>query len=117
MPATLKIVKVLIEELQAAGGNQPQLTQAEIEKLDEAESDDGDWEDDPDTLDLGLNSTKAELMAFAEEEPGQSARGVDEETGRYLVDFFKQMGGEESFEGVFAQLNPGEQERLREMVS
>lgn len=59
VPATLKIVKVLIEELQAAGGAvRPQLSPAELEKLEEEASDDGDWEDDPDVLDLGLGTTK-----------------------------------------------------------
>jgi hypothetical protein len=62
VPATLKIVKVLIEELQAAGGAiRPQLSPAEIEKLEEEVSDDGDWEDDPDVLDLGLGTTKQGL--------------------------------------------------------
>lgn len=59
VPATLKIVKVLIEELQAAGGAvRPQLSPAELEKLEEEASDDGDWEDDPDVFDLGLGTTK-----------------------------------------------------------
>lgn len=59
VPATLKIVKVLIEELQAAGGAvRPQLSPTELEKLEEEVSDDGDWEDDPDVFDLGLGTTK-----------------------------------------------------------
>jgi hypothetical protein len=59
VPATLKIVKVLIEELQAAGGAvRSQLSPSEIEKLEEEASDDGDWEDDPDVLDLGIGTTK-----------------------------------------------------------
>lgn len=59
MPAPLKIIKVLIEELQAAGGVRSQLSPSEIEKVeDEGSDDDGDWEDDPDVLDLGLGTTK-----------------------------------------------------------
>jgi hypothetical protein len=112
VPATLKIVKVLIEELQAAGGNQSQLTQAEIEKLDEAESDDGDWEDDPDTLDLGLSSTKAELMAFAEEKP-YASRQRDDETQAYLIQFFHNAASKPDFQEVFNALAPAEQEKLR----
>jgi hypothetical protein len=61
VPAHLKIMKVLVEELQAASGARQELSAADIEKFDEEGSaDDGDWEDDPDNfLDLGLGGTKA----------------------------------------------------------
>jgi hypothetical protein len=61
VPAHLKIVKVLVEELQAASGAKRELSAADIDKFDEEGSEEeGDWEDDPDNfLDLGLGSTKA----------------------------------------------------------
>jgi len=59
VPANLKIMKVLVEELQAASGARRELSATEIEKFDEENSgDEGDWEDDPDVLDLGLGTTK-----------------------------------------------------------
>jgi hypothetical protein len=111
VPATLKIFKVLIEELQAASSNS-QLSPTEIEKLEEANSDDGDWEDDPDTVDLTSGSVKAELMAFAEEKP-YASRQRDDETQAYLMQFFRNAAGMEGFEGVFAALTGEEQEKLR----
>ncbi|RDI78933.1 hypothetical protein Vi05172_g11033 [Venturia inaequalis] len=113
VPATLKIVKVLIEELQAAGGAvRPQLSPAELEKLEEEVSDDGDWEDDPDVYDLGLGTTKQELMAFAEETP-YSQRHRDDETQAYLIQFFHAAGTRPSFTADFNALTPEEQEKLR----
>jgi hypothetical protein len=112
VPATLKIIKVLIEELQAAGGNKPQFSPTEIERLEEADSDDGDWEDDPDTVDLGLASSKAELMAFAEESP-YAGRQRDDETQAYLIQFFHNAASKPGFQDVFNALTPAEQEKLR----
>jgi PHD/YefM family antitoxin component YafN of YafNO toxin-antitoxin module len=62
VPASLKILKVLIEELQASSGANQQLSAEQIAQLEEADSDDGDWEDDPDAVDLGSASVKAEMM-------------------------------------------------------
>lgn len=112
VPATLKIIKVLIEELQAAGGAGPQLTQDEIERLEEAGSDDGEWEDDPDAVDLGSSSVKAELMAFAEEKP-YAQRQRDDETQAYLIEFFRGQAGKQGFQEVFGALTGEEQEKLR----
>jgi hypothetical protein len=66
VPAHLKIMKVLVEELQAASGAHQELSAADIEKFDEEGSaDDGDWEDDPDNfLDLGLGGTKAGKLSL-----------------------------------------------------
>jgi hypothetical protein len=66
VPAHLKIMKVLVEELQAASGARRDLTAADIEKFDDegGSGEEGDWEDDPDNfLDLGLGSTKAGMFS------------------------------------------------------
>lgn len=129
MPATLKIIKVLIEELQAAGGANSQLSPTEIEKLEEAGSDDGSWEDDPDMLDLGAGTTKQgtyfcghemetvligqiDLMALAEDNP-YAQRQRDDETQAYLIEFFHGAAAKPGFDAVFAALTEAEQEKLR----
>ena len=59
VPANLKILKVLIDELQFASGSKQELDAAVLEQLDEAEAgSDDEWEDDP-TLALGLGTSKA----------------------------------------------------------
>jgi hypothetical protein len=58
VPANLKIIKVLVEELHSAAGSQREIDAAALDQLEEAGSDDGDWEDDPDTLDLGSLATR-----------------------------------------------------------
>ena len=58
IPAPLKIIKVLVEELLSASGVARPMDPATGAELDEEESDDGEWEDDTDTLDLGLGVTK-----------------------------------------------------------
>lgn len=121
---------MLIDELQAAGGNKPEFSPTEIEKLEEAGSDEGDWEDDPDTLDLGLGSTKqgmkripsirdltglnfgTDLMAFAEERP-YAGRQRDDETQAYLIQFFHDAATKPGFAEVFSALSSEEQEKLR----
>jgi len=109
VPATLKILKVLIEELQATSGGSNgarALDQAALDQLEEAKDDDDEWEDDPDTLDLAspgareglwhlapeayaalslINNLQA-LMGFGVAEP---ERERDDETQAYLIDFFK----------------------------
>lgn len=103
---------MLIEELQAAGGNNSQLTQQEIEKLDEAGSDDGDWEDDPDSLDLGSASIKADLMAFGEDRP-YATRERDDETQTYLIQFFQNAATKPEFGDAFNALTQDEREKLQ----
>lgn len=63
MPATLKILKVLVEELLSASGTRDasNIAAAAAADFEDADSDDGDggWEDEPsDTLDLSLPSTR-----------------------------------------------------------
>lgn len=87
--ATLKIVKVLIEELLSASGAKAAAaaTAAAMADADNLDDDDGDegWEDDDDILDLSLGGTKSDLMSFIEA-GGQRQR--NDKTQTYLTDFF-----------------------------
>jgi HD superfamily phosphodiesterase len=59
VPANLKILKVLVEELHSAAGGKADHEAAAIEALAEEESgDEEEWEDDEAFLDLGLGATK-----------------------------------------------------------
>ncbi|KKA30317.1 hypothetical protein TD95_003385 [Thielaviopsis punctulata] len=89
IPVTLKIVKVLVEELlteqtmqatAALGSSGP------INASVEFEDDDGDdvWEDEDDALDQALGSSKSDLLKFLR----NSVRERDDETQDYLVQFF-----------------------------
>ncbi|KAI5866720.1 ARM repeat-containing protein [Durotheca rogersii] len=87
IPAPLKILKVLIEELLSASGMNSAATAAAAAAAAEFadENDDDGWEDDPDTLDLNLGSTKNDLMGFLE---ASNMRNRDDETQNYLTEFF-----------------------------
>ncbi|KAL5118322.1 hypothetical protein ACEQ8H_003832 [Pleosporales sp. CAS-2024a] len=113
VPATLKILKVLIVELQSASGA-PLDASAAAELAEDEGSDDGDWEDEPNPfVDLGSGFSKEQLMAFAAEEPG-SGRQRDDETQSFLVDFFKKAATMPGFNDEFQALSPVEQQRLME---
>ncbi|GAB7362262.1 hypothetical protein MBLNU230_g2282t1 [Neophaeotheca triangularis] len=123
IPAQLKIIKVLVEELLAPTSNDAArsaangLTAAGDDYADD-DADGDDWEDDPsDFQDLGTGMSKAQLMAYgADDGPGGSgSRGIDDETQAFLVEFFVKKGQEPGFGEVFAALNPSEQEKLRAM--
>ena len=47
-----------MEELHFAAGSRLEREAAALDAAEEEASDDGNWEDDPDTLDLGLGSTR-----------------------------------------------------------
>jgi len=64
IPASLKIIKVLIEELLSASGIQSAANQMAAAEFADEEGDDDGWEDVPSVLDLGLGTTKADLMAY-----------------------------------------------------
>ncbi|KAI2618750.1 ARM repeat-containing protein [Hypoxylon sp. NC1633] len=89
VPAPLKILKVLIEELLSASGadsaaNAAAIAAAAAEFADE--DDDDGWEDDPaDTIDLSLGGVKNDLMSFLE---ASNMRHRDDETQAYLTEFF-----------------------------
>jgi hypothetical protein len=120
IPASLKILKVLVSELLAAAGSSADLAAAAAADLAEDASDDGDWEDDPNPLlDLGTGMTKEQLMAFANESVGSgfgpASRQRDDETQGYLVGWFQEKATMPGFDQEFARLDPEEQEKLRGM--
>lgn len=108
IPASLKIIKVLIEELLSASGIQSAAAQlaAAAEFADEEGDDDG-WEDVPSVLDLGLGTTKADLMAYAEG-AGSFMRQKDDETQAYLTEFFVKAANDNiaGFSEVCTQSSP-----------
>lgn len=115
VPAPLKILKVLVVELQSASGA-PLDASAAAELADEG-SDDGDWEDEPNPfVDLSSGFSREQLMAFAAEEPG-SGRQRDDETQGFLVDFFKRAATTHDFPDEFHQLTEEEKQRLRDSAA
>lgn len=118
IPASLKILKVLVSELLAASGNSLDAAAEAAGIADDAS--DGSWEDDPNPLlDLGTGMTKEQLMAFANESVGDGfgtgSRQRDDETQAYLVGWFREAAARPGFEEEFARLDPEEQEKLRSM--
>ncbi|GIZ41788.1 hypothetical protein CKM354_000508200 [Cercospora kikuchii] len=115
IPAQLKIVKVLVEELLSASGPNRALDAAAAADLDD-DDEDGDWEDDAnDFLDLGAGMTKSQLMAYAAEDGPSMNRGRDDETQTFLENFFRQQAQNPAFANVFSSLTSEEQEKLRGM--
>ena len=120
MPASLKILKVLIEELLsasgvgAAAGAAAAAAAAAAEFADEEEDDDG-WEDDPDTVDLGLGATRSDLMRFLE---GPGPRQRDDETQAYLTDFFLRAARDNvaNFQEWYKLLTDDERAKLDELA-
>ncbi|KAL2153664.1 hypothetical protein VTH82DRAFT_4819 [Thermothelomyces myriococcoides] len=120
IPAPLKILKVLIEELVSASGMHAAshaAATAATELAEEDEDGDGDndgWEDEPDdTLDLALGSTKSELMGWAE---GNNSRQRDDETQAYLIDFFMRADSENiaDFRHWCGMLTDDEKRKIKE---
>lgn len=104
----------MIEELLSASGvNRLAAAAAEYgdDEDDEGNDDDG-WED---VLDLGLASTRKELMAYGE---GSYSRQPDDETQAYLANFFVRCS--EQNLGSYQQLHPlltdEERGKLRELA-
>ena len=118
IPAQLKIVKILVEELLQASGKLRDVDAAAAADLDDDDDDDGDWEDDPnDFLDLGAGMTKSQLMAYGADDGPEASRGRDDETQSFLLSFFHQQGQNPDFANVFNALTPQEQEKLRGMTA
>lgn len=92
------------------------LAAAQDEYADEDDDDEG-WEDVPSVLDLGLASSKAELMAFGEDGPGHT-RQRDDETQAYLIDFFMNVSRENiaGFNDLYPLLTDAEKQKLNELA-
>ncbi|KAK3389378.1 armadillo-type protein [Podospora didyma] len=121
IPASLKILKVLIEDLLSASGIHAaaNLASAAANEFNDAEDDDGDegWEDAPDdTLDLSLASTKNDLMGWME---SANSKQRDDETQAYLTEFFLRAARENiaGFQDWFAMLNDDEKAKLQELAA
>ncbi|KAF2638075.1 ARM repeat-containing protein [Massarina eburnea CBS 473.64] len=112
VPAPLKILKVLIVELQSASGGTRQELDAALAADAEENLDDDDWEDEPNPfLDLGSGFSKEQLMSYAADDaPG--GRGKDDETQAFIVEFFKRAHATPEFEGEFLALTEEEKGRL-----
>lgn len=121
IPAPLKIIKVLVEELLSASGVTAASNAASAvatANFVDADSDDGDdtWEDERgDTLDLALGSTKAELMAWGE---NASVRQRDDETQAYLIEFFVRATQQNvaGFNVWYENLNEDEKAKLQSLA-
>lgn len=120
IPATLKIVKLLVEELVSASGARAAANAASaaiaLAQFDDEENDDEGWEDEDDTLDLSLGTTKADLMSFMES-GGQ--RQKDDETQAYLTEFFIRCGRENTanFQQWYNMLSEEERTKLNEVAN
>ncbi|OAA69529.1 Armadillo-type fold protein [Cordyceps fumosorosea ARSEF 2679] len=118
VPAQLKIVKVLIEELLSASGvrSAANLAAAAVAGSNELDEDDGEdgWEDD-ETLDMTLNAVKGDLMSYMDN-GGQ--RQPDDETQAYLTDFFIRASQENigDFNHWYPQLQEAERQKLSELA-
>lgn len=119
IPASLKILKVLIEELLSASGANAAANAAAVaaaaEFADEENDDDG-WEDEPETLDLSLGGVKSDLMCFIE---GSGARQRDDETQAYLTEFFMRAARENvaNFQEWYGMLTEEERGKLNELAN
>lgn len=138
IPVPVKIIKVLIEELLSAGGNfQLDASTAQAAALaagetngngngvdddddEDDDEDDGDWEDIPNnTLDLGLASTKEQLMsAFGDGTNSfmsSMTRQRDDETQAFLVEFFRDVSSRNvgRFQEIYNNLSEDEREKLQ----
>ena len=137
LPATLKILKLLVDELKNAATSQFTNFAAARAAADALDSDadslasndgdavDGDdWEDLAGTgdgsLDLGSAKVRGELMGLVGEGGFGSSSNVDrirdDLSAEYLVGWFKEEAGRQGFSDMFAQLKPEEQKALQDLV-
>ena len=130
IPATLKILKVLIEELLSASGAQGAANAAAAAVAefggggadgasDGGDDDDDGWEDEPgggDTLDLSLGGVRADLMSYMD---NANLRQRDDETQAYLTEFFVAAARENvaGFQGWYELLTEEEKGKLQELAA
>lgn len=120
IPAPLKMVKVLIEELVSASGARAAANAAAAavaaSNLDDEDDDDDGWEDEDNVLDLSLGATKSDLMSFVE---GGGQRQRDNETQAYLTEFFIRCGQENvaNFQEWYNLLSDEEKAKLNDVAN
>ncbi|KAL8961471.1 MAG: hypothetical protein Q9193_001979 [Seirophora villosa] len=113
IPIPLKLTKVLISELSnPLTPSTPGLMQNKLSG--DSDDEDGEWEDEPNIVDLGNPTTTAELMAYADEAKWH-VHEVDDDTQSYLIDFFKQASTEPDFQNLYHGLTDEEREKLHSM--
>lgn len=109
---------MLIDELLSASGAQAAASAAAaaISAADFDDDDEDGWQDEDDTLDLGLAATKGDLMSFIEG-PGQ--RQPDDETQNFLTEFFISCGRENvaNFQDWYNMLSEDERRKLNELAN
>lgn len=129
----LKLIKVLIQELaNPLTPSTPGLNAAS--QNGGGDDEDDDWEDEPTVVDLGALKTRSglslytpressrllllthtlELMSYVDESRW-NARQWDDETQKYLVEFFHTIEAEPDFRNQYQFLTEVEREKLRRM--
>ncbi|KAI1876843.1 uncharacterized protein JN550_000915 [Neoarthrinium moseri] len=118
IPAPLKILKVLVDELASASGMQSAATAAAAAAAQfvEDDNDDDGWEDDPDTVDLSLGGTKSDLMGYLD---ANNMRNRDDETQQYLAEFFIHAARDNvaNFSEWFPALTDDEKAKLSQLAN
>ncbi|ORY58176.1 importin-beta domain-containing protein [Pseudomassariella vexata] len=118
IPAPLKILKVLVEELMSASGIQSAAVAAAAAAAEFADEDDGEdgWEDDPDTVDLSFGGTKTDLMGFLE---SSNMRNRDDEAQTYLTEFFLKSARDNTadFKNWYEALTEEEKSKLNQLAN
>jgi importin-9 len=119
IPANLKMLKVLVEELTNASTSRFDASAAAAALDSEGSEDGDDWEDvgagSIGALDLGFGMTKQELMAYEEEDSPSNSRQRDDETSEYLMGWFREQAQKPEFGEMFAALNAEEQDKLQKI--
>jgi importin-9 len=119
IPAPLKVLKVLVDELASASGMQSAATAAAAaaaQFVEDEDNDDDGWEDDPDTIDLSLGATKDDLMGYLET---NNMRNRDDETQQYLAEFFVRAANDNvaDFSQWYTGLSDDEKAKLSQLAS
>ncbi|KAI4193954.1 MAG: hypothetical protein LQ348_002748 [Seirophora lacunosa] len=113
IPVPLKLTKVLISELSnPLTPSTPGLMQNKLSG--DSDDEDGEWEDEPNLVDLGNPKTTADLMAYADEAKWNGHQ-MDDDTQSYLIDFFKHASTEPDFQNLYHGLTDEEREKLHSM--
>ena len=136
IPVPLKLTKVLIQELALPSPLTPGLAGGLSKNAKESspsDEDDDEWEDEPPVIDLGAPTTRqgwlrqsafgceiadmlplVDLMSYMDESRWNT-RQTDDETQKYLIDFFNNVSNEPGFQQLYHSLTDEEREKLHKM--